>query len=73
LVGVEPGCDSALLVHDSLVSPLRTESNRLAVPLPDFRDDPINLLWAIPITETEQQRLQDSTLTVDEILQRVRE
>lgn len=70
LVDIEPGCQSALLVHDSAVSrAMRPLRGSAAVSLPEFRGDPINLLWLIPITPSQQQELQENTLSVDEILQ----
>jgi hypothetical protein len=70
LADVEPGCESAILVHDSILSNWMTGPfGSLSARLPEFRGDPINLLWIIPITASEQQRLQDSTLTVDEVLE----
>lgn len=69
MTGVAPGCDQALLVHDSLLS---NSKNQSAAPdsaaLPNFRDDPINLLWVLPITASEQKRLQDSTLSIEALL-----
>jgi len=69
LVDVEPGCDSALLVHDAIISNLTTEpASPYLAPLPEFRGDPINLLWVIPITIIEQQGLQNTKITIDEVL-----
>ena len=54
-----------LLVHDHRLA--KTEEDE--VPIPDFRSDPVNLLWMIPITESERTRLQEKDLTADEIVE----
>lgn len=59
-----PNCDSALLVHDDQL----TQSLTDRASFPDFRDDPISLLWLVPITNSDQQQLQNQTITVDEIV-----
>ncbi len=66
LLEAAPDCDTALLVHDHRRA--RPDSKKVRMPV--FRDDPINLLWLIPITAVDQQRLQDQSITVDEILER---
>ena len=50
-VEVCAGCDNALLVQDSFVRPEGSG------PLEDFRDDPVNLLWLLPVTQEQQQEL----------------
>jgi hypothetical protein len=64
LIDAAPNCESALLVHDHQIA--KTESSQLVMPL--FRDDPINLLWLVPITASQQQRLQDQSITANEII-----
>ena len=48
---VREGCENAVLVHDDLV---RESADQ---PLADFRDDPVNLLWLLPVDQKEQQAL----------------
>lgn len=50
-VEVRDGCDNALLVQDGFV---RLEGSP---PLEDFRDDPVNLLWLLPVDQDQQQAL----------------
>jgi len=50
-VDVRDGCDNALLVQDDFV---RSEVEQ---PLGDFRADPVNLLWLLPVQQAEQQAL----------------
>ena len=64
LLDATPNCESALLVHDHQLA--KSESSRLSMPC--FRDDPINLLWLVPITASQQQRLQDQSITANEII-----
>ncbi len=62
LVGAEPGCQSALLISDQqLASPSPME-------LPEFRGDPINLLWLFPLHAQQQQLLQSNEMTVEQFL-----
>jgi hypothetical protein len=58
------GCESALLIHNNQLP--KSVSSLLEIPT--FRDDPIGLLWLIPITPAQQQQLQNQTLTASEIL-----
>ena len=48
---VRNGCDNALLVQDRFVRPEGEQ------PLEDFRDDPVNLLWLLPVDQEQQQAL----------------
>lgn len=64
LVDAAPDCESALLVHDHQLA--KSESDQ--VSLPNFRDDPLNLLWLIPITALDDKRLRDNSITADEII-----
>ena len=50
-VDVRDGCDNALLVQDGFVRPAGVQ------PLEDFRDDPVNLLWLLPVNQEQQQAL----------------
>lgn len=59
-----PNCESALLARDQFVS----VSEKDRVRFPKFRNDPINLLWLIPITNLEQQQLRDQSTNADEII-----
>lgn len=47
----------ALLVADSFLSE-KSAAKARRLPLPDFRSDPTNLLWLLPISAREQQLLQ---------------
>ena len=49
--GVRESCPNAVLVADSLVRPKDLQ------PLNDFRDDPVNLLWLLPVDQNQQQTL----------------
>ncbi len=62
---VVPGCNSALLVHQSqyLPNPPTSEVSNT------YRDDPINILWLVPITEEQQQGLQAGEVTATDICQ----
>jgi len=61
--GVWPDSDTALLVSDlELPAALKPLS-----PLPDFRGDPVNLLWLIPICEADKKQLEDGQLTGQQI------
>ena len=53
---VRDGCDNALLVQDDLVRP---ETNQ---PLEDFRDDPVNLLWLLPVEQAQQEALMQQPM-----------
>ena len=48
---VRESCPNAVLVADSLVRPTEIQ------PLSDFRDDPVNLLWLVPVDQNQQQTL----------------
>ena len=50
-VDVRDGCDNALLVHDDFV---RAEGT---AALDVFRNDPVNLLWLLPVNQHQQQTL----------------
>ena len=50
-VDVCDGCDNALFVQDDFVRPEGIQ------PLEDFRDDPVNLLWLLPVNQDQQQAL----------------
>lgn len=64
LTGASRDSSTALLVHDRQLesSPMKQ------LELPPFRGDPINLLWLLPITATQQSQLENQSTTVDEIL-----
>jgi hypothetical protein len=72
LLGAEPGCHAVLLVHDHQLSRPRASQTDNADPqpvaMPSFREDPINLLWLIPITPEQQQQLESDKITVEQIL-----
>ncbi|MDA7901525.1 suppressor of fused domain protein [bacterium] len=60
---VVPGCNSALLVHETQYLPnLRTIETTNT-----YRNDPVNRLWMVPITESQQQGLQSGELTATDI------
>lgn len=59
-----PNHPFVLLVHDTGMA---TEPEDL-VPLADFREDPVNLLWLVPITAEERSRLETKELTADAIV-----
>ena len=51
---IASNCESALLVHDhQLAKPVAGNVN-----MPTFRDDPLSLLWLVPVPAENQQRLQ---------------
>lgn len=56
---VVPGCKSALLVHETQYLPNQRNSDNTNI----YRDDPVNILWMVPITESQQQGLQTGELT----------
>jgi hypothetical protein len=60
--GVFPDQPSVLLVHDKQRYPQRP------IQLPTFREDPINLLWLVPISSDQQTRLQAHELTPEQII-----
>ncbi len=39
-----------------------------AVPIPDFRNDPVNLLWMLPITAVEHRALEKREIELEQIL-----
>lgn len=61
--GVVPGCNSALLVHQTQYLPDQQTSETIQT----FRDDPVNVLWMVPITESQQQGLQTGELTATDV------
>ncbi len=61
--GVVPGCNSALLVHQTQYLPDQQTSETIRT----FRDDPVNILWMVPITESQQQGLQTGELTATDL------
>ena len=60
---VVPGCASALLVHQTQYFPNQSVSETTNT----YRNDPVNLLWMVPITESQQQGLQTGELTATDI------
>ena len=50
-VDVRNRCDNALLIQDKFVRPNESQ------PLEDFRGDPVNLLWLLPVDQEQQQTL----------------
>lgn len=64
LTNTLPNCESALLVSDRQIAV--SPSDR--IELPTFRDDPINLLWLVPIEPSVQQKLQDKELSVEAVI-----
>ena len=60
---VIPDHPFVLLVHDQIGT-----EDKPKVPLPDFRGDPVNLLWLIPITKDERTQLEQKSLTADQIV-----
>jgi len=65
LSGLVADGQSALLVHDSQ---FHSANDQTKVCLPAFRGDPVNLLWLLPVTATQQQQLEKGELTVDAVL-----
>lgn len=60
---VVPECASALLVHQAQYFPNQSVSETTNT----YRNDPVNLLWMVPITESQQQGLQTGELTATDI------
>ena len=61
--GVLPDTDSVLLVSDQILNaanPLR---------LPRFRDDPVQLHWLLPLSQSHQQALAKNEVSVKELTQ----
>ena len=59
---VRDGCDNALLVQDSFVRPEGIQ------PLEDFRDDPVNLLWLLPVNQEQQQTLLQQPMSRESLM-----
>jgi len=60
---VVPECNSALLVHQTQYLPNQPASETANT----YRNDPVNILWLVPITESQQQGLQTGELTATDI------
>ena len=60
-IGVRDGCDDALLVQDDFVRPAEVQ------PLNDFRDDPVNLLWLLPVSQGQRQELLQRPISRESI------
>lgn len=56
---------SALLLDDATGSRLAGVPMN---PLPEFRGDPVRLLWLLPITDQQQSQLEQGQTTADEIV-----
>ncbi len=70
LSGVQSDSQLALLVPDIQKS---TAIAAPSVSLEKFRDDPVNLLWLVPITTEQQQQLEAGALTADQVLAQTNE
>lgn len=71
--GVLAGIENALLVNDSQIQSgqIRKDENQPLSPVPElpkFRDDPINLLWLIPITATQLDQLKKKEILANEVV-----
>ena len=64
---VFPDCENALLVHDSHLNPHLNQTPEKPELLL-FRDDPVNLLWLIPILNEQLEELQTKTLSADQVV-----
>ena len=60
---VVPECASALLVHQTQYFPHQSVSETTNT----YRNDPVNILWLVPITESQQQGLQTGELTATDV------
>jgi hypothetical protein len=58
---------AVLLVDDTTGSRLAGVD---AQPLPDFRGDPVNLLWMLPLTDAQLTQLKNGTSTIRELADR---
>ena len=61
--GVFPDVDSALLVHGQQINPKHT------ITFPRFRDDPIQLLWMLPLSRQEQRDFSQNDKPFAQIIQ----
>ena len=59
---VFPSINNALLVHDSHFD------SEQPVALPKYRDDPLNLLWLVPVTDDQLAKLKQKTISADQIV-----
>lgn len=67
LTGVSENCDTALLVNDSDLT--RKDHQEP----PEFRRDPTNLLWLIPISARQKQQLEDNLISPQQIAAQCRD
>lgn len=58
-----PGRELALLVHDQQHD--KNSGSGSVVQLGSFRDDPVNLLWLVPISEDQRARLEAGQIAVN--------
>ncbi len=65
LRGLLPDSQLALLVRDDQFSKAKQQS---PVSLKPFRGDPVNLLWLVPATSSQQQQLESGELKVEDLL-----
>lgn len=64
LSGVLAESSSALLVPDRQFASANQQS---PVELPAFRNDPVNLLWLVPITHSQQKQLEAGEISADSV------
>jgi len=67
--------DFALVVSDSVWQTRGSENDAGPSPapefnMPQFRDDPVSLLWLLPISASERQQLSSKSLTLEQLLDR---
>ena len=70
LKGIQPDSQLALLIPDAQRS---ATIDQLSVSLDNFRGDPVNLLWLVPITANQQKQLEAGELTTDQVLAQANE
>ena len=61
------GCDSAVLVNESARATLQSGELSSTIELGSFREDPVNLLWIVPVTNDQMKRLEEHESSVVEL------
>lgn len=66
LTGIAPNLETALLVKDSdyMENGLANQTKQL----PGFNEDPVNLLWLMPISQPQKEQLEDNSLSPQQIV-----